>query len=280
MNPFNPFSMKNFVFFVFTITLVINTFPGCTQTQNKSSKTQDSISINIDSTKTEALQTDTFRREMVLEFNNFLSYKVDPKAKDVKIYWRDDDKIPLTSIENLKQFLSKKGKTLVFAMNAGMYFTNYHPMGLLVQEGKIIVPVNKKSAPNANFYQKPNGIFYIDTNHVAAICKTDDFVFNKGIDCATQSGPMLLIDGEMHPICKKGSTSLNTRNGVGILPDGRILFVLAMYINFYDFAFYFKNAGCKNALFLDGGISTAYLPEKNWTDSWGDFGPMIGVSDR
>jgi uncharacterized protein YigE (DUF2233 family) len=49
-------------------------------------------------------------------------------------------------------------------------------------------------------------------------------------------------------------------------------------INFYNFANYFEIMGCKNALFIDGVISGAYLPEKNWTNNDGFFGPIIGVT--
>jgi uncharacterized protein YigE (DUF2233 family) len=48
-------------------------------------------------------------------------------------------------------------------------------------------------------------------------------------------------------------------------------------INFYDFAKYFKDLGCKNALYLDGFVSRTYLPEKNWKQEDGDFGVIIGV---
>jgi uncharacterized protein YigE (DUF2233 family) len=90
---------------------------------------------------------------------------------------------------------------------------------------------------------------------------------------------MLLINGKMHPGFNKGSTNLNIRNGVGILPDKRIIFAMSKReINFYDFATYFKNKGCKNALYLDGLVSRTYLPEKRWIQTDGNFGVMIGVT--
>jgi len=90
---------------------------------------------------------------------------------------------------------------------------------------------------------------------------------------------MLIIDGEINPKFKKGSTSLYVRNGVGILPDGRILFVMSKKeINFYDFAVFFKNKGCMNALYLDGFVSQIYLPEQNWKQLDGEFGVIIGLT--
>ncbi|MEO6719284.1 MAG: phosphodiester glycosidase family protein, partial [Ferruginibacter sp.] len=78
---------------------------------------------------------------------------------------------------------------------------------------------------------------------------------------------------------KKGSANLNVRNGVGILPDNKIVFAMSKKeINFYDFAEYFKSIGCKNALYLDGLISRTYLPEKKWMQIDGNFGVIIGVT--
>ena len=84
-----------------------------------------------------------------------------------------------------------------------------------------------------------------------------------------------------HQQCnKRHSTNLNIRNGVGILPNNQIVFAISKKeINFYDFAEYFKNLGCKNALYLDGFVSRTYLPEKNWEQIDGNFGAIIGVTE-
>ena len=75
------------------------------------------------------------------------------------------------------------------------------------------------------------------------------------IKYATQSGPMLIIDGQIHPAFKQGTANLNIRNGVGILPNNKLLFVMSKKeMNLYDFANYFKNSGCINALYLDGFV--------------------------
>ena len=71
--------------------------------------------------------------------------------------------------------------------------------------------------------------------------------------------------------------NLNIRNGVGILPNGQLIFGMSKQkINFYDFASFFKSLGCKNALYLDGYISKTYLPSKNWISQDGKFGIIIG----
>ncbi|MCE3260121.1 MAG: hypothetical protein K0S12_1762, partial [Bacteroidetes bacterium] len=110
-------------------------------------------------------------------------------------------------------------------------------------------------------------------------CETGDFKTSSAVDYATQSGPMLVINGKLHPDFREGSKNLNIRNGVGILPDGKILFAISKVpVNFFDFAMYFKKKGCKNALYLDGFVSRAYLPEKDWQQTDGDFGVIIAVT--
>ena len=132
---------------------------------------------------------------------------------------------------------------------------------------------------NGNFYLKPNGVFYITVDNVPTICNSANFVDNGKVKYATQSGPMLVINGQIHSEFKEGSTNLNIRNGVGILTDNKVVFVMSKKdINFYDFANYFKSLGCKNPLYLDGLVSRTYLPEKNWIQTDGNFGVIIGVT--
>ncbi len=84
-----------------------------------------------------------------------------------------------------------------------------------------------ESEGTADFYMKPNGVFYVTRDNKAAICATEDFPESKDVKYATQSGPMLVINGERRPQFTKGSTNAFVRNGVGTLPDGRALFVMS-----------------------------------------------------
>jgi len=210
--------------------------------------------------------------------NNIISYTADPAQQDLYLYWKDDSGHILGSIGRLNEYLAGKNKKLVFAMNGGMYKTDYSPLGLFIQAQKTVRGVNTYSG-DGNFYLKPNGVLYITTNHQAGICTTGDFVNNGRVAYATQSGPMLVIDGAIHPAFKEGSANTNIRNGVGLLPGNKLVFAMSKEpINFYDFAAYFKSIGCRNALYLDGFVSRTYLPEKNWIQTDGDFGVLIGVS--
>lgn len=208
-----------------------------------------------------------------------LAYTVDAKTQNVNFYWKNDKGEILKSIQGLKNYVESKNQTLTFAMNGGMFTQDFSPLGLLIQNGKTLKALNTANA-DGNFYLKPNGVFYVTTDNTPSVCKTSDFSDNGKIKFATQSGPMLVIDGEIHSAFKEGSTNLNIRNGVGILPDNKIVFAISKTeINLYDFAKYFQSLGCKNALYLDGYVSRMYLPEKNWTQTDGSFGVMIGVTN-
>ncbi|MGC4039772.1 MAG: phosphodiester glycosidase family protein [Flavobacterium sp.] len=210
--------------------------------------------------------------------DDFVFYEANPKQENVRFYLKDDDGNNFGSIAGLKASLAKDKKELLFAMNGGMYKKDKSPQGLFIENS--IVRNNLDTADGGgNFYLKPNGVFFIDTNNRPGIVKTEDFKYGKNVLYATQSGPMLLIDGETHKAFSKDSRNLNIRNGVGILPNGRILFAMSKKeISFYDFAQFFKNKGCKNALYLDGFVSRAYCPKQDWVQTDGDFGVIIGVT--
>lgn len=210
--------------------------------------------------------------------SSILEYKVNPLQKNLKFYWKDANGKPYKSLGNLKADLEKNGQVLTFAMNGGMYRTDNSPLGLFIEKSEVKVALNKSNG-TGNFYLQPNGVFYLTNDGNAGIVRTIDFKLSNSISYATQSGPMLVTDGQIHPDFKEGSTNLNIRNGVGILPDGQVLFAMSKApINFFDFASYFKNAGCKNALYLDGFVSRAYVPGLNWLQTDGNFGVIIAAS--
>ncbi len=212
--------------------------------------------------------------------DQILAFTVNPKTQDLQLYWKNDQSETLKSIQNLKEYVERKNLTLTFAMNGGMFSKDFSPQGLFIQNKKTVVGIDTAHG-NGNFYLKPNGVFYITTDNTPIVCKTTDFKDNGKIKYATQSGPMLVVDGQLHAAFKEGSANLNSRNGVGILPDNSIVFAMSKTeINFYDFAKYFQSLGCKNALYLDGFVSRTYLPEKKWTQTDGNFGVLIGVTEK
>lgn len=214
----------------------------------------------------------------VSDDERFISYEVDLQKQDLKLFWKDNKNELFRNFKNLKTWLNAHQQELVFAMNGGMYKTDNAPLGLFIEDGKTISAINKLSG-DGNFYLKPNGVFYTTYNNSAAICQTGSFVNTKKIKYATQSGPLLVINGNIHPAFNPASTNLNIRNGVGILPGNKIVFAMSKRaINFYDFAKYFKDLGCSNALYLDGFVSRTWLPEKQFEQVDGNFGVIIAVT--
>ena len=212
--------------------------------------------------------------------DQILSNTVDTKVQNLQLFWKNDKGEALKSIQNLKNYVEGKNLRLTFAMNGGMYNKDFSPQGLFIQNKKTLAVIDTADG-NGNFYLKPNGVFYLTIDNTPNICKTTDFIDNGKIKYATQSGPMLVIDGQIHSAFKEGSTNMNIRNGVGILPNNKVVFAMSKTeINFYDFAKYFQSLGCKNALYLDGFVSRTYLPEKKWTQTDGTFGVIIGVTSK
>jgi uncharacterized protein YigE (DUF2233 family) len=209
-------------------------------------------------------------------FNNIRLVAHQTTTKNIKFFLQKEDGLYFNNHGNLLQHLNARSLELIFAMNGGMYLEDYSPQGLYIENGLEIKSLNTKKSDFGNFYLEPNGVFYINKNGQAYVTATKQFKQTDSIKYATQSGPMLLIDGNMHPAFTKNSKHMHIRNGVGILPNGNLLFAMSKdSLNFYDFATYFKNQGCKNALYLDGAISKTYLPSKGVKELTGRFGVII-----
>jgi uncharacterized protein YigE (DUF2233 family) len=125
-------------------------------------------------------------------------HEVDPRKQNLQLYWKDDTGQPFRSIGNLRTWLNAKGQRLVFAMNGGMFKEGSVPQGLFIQNKIVLVPLDTTSG-SGNFYLKPNGVFYLTTRGNAVVCPTQNFIPDSSITFATQSGPLLLIDSNIHP---------------------------------------------------------------------------------
>jgi uncharacterized protein YigE (DUF2233 family) len=202
----------------------------------------------------------------------------DVQTEHVELFNLDQNDIPLGNFDRLSQKLKADGKTLMFAMNAGMYDQNLRPIGLYVENGIEAKRLNRRNG-GGNFHLKPNGVFYI-AGDKAGVMETDAFS-KSGIkpDFATQSGPMLVINNKIHPRLSPTGTSFKIRNGVCVADDHMAMFAISNDpVGFYEFASLFKDQlGCKNALFLDGSISSLYSSEVSGVGGYLPMGPMVGV---
>jgi uncharacterized protein YigE (DUF2233 family) len=201
-----------------------------------------------------------------------------PRHDDIRLFWIGPDGRPYGSLGALAQALKAKGETLMFAMNAGMFKQDRSPVGLYVENRRELSEPDTRGGAS-NFHMKPNGVFWIGDG-VAGVSETGRYLGNPPpARYATQSGPMLLVDGKIHPKIKPNGTSLKIRNGVGACDGGAVVFAIADEpVTFDAFARLFRDGlNCQNALFLDGSVSSLYAPDLNRDDELGPIGPIVGV---
>jgi uncharacterized protein YigE (DUF2233 family) len=210
--------------------------------------------------------------------------EVDLRRDSLRLYWQDDDGRPLATFARLHARVAREGRTLRFATNAGMFDRQHRPVGLYVQNDSTYVPLNLRDSvddPQPNFYLAPNGVFAV-ANGRALIAESHAFaLLGVAPTLATQSGPLLVSGGRIHPAISPAGRSRKTRSGVGIRADGTVVFAITQDpATFYEFATLFRDAlGCPDVLFLDGGLSEVYTgPER--LDSRGRFGALFAVTDR
>lgn len=225
--------------------------------------------------------------QQTFEGAGYVVCTVDAGKADLRLFWKNADGAPYRTFSSVAEAVRGEGKTLTLAVNAGMYRSDFSPMGLYVEGGRELKPANTaKPAGSAgqvpNFYKKPGGVFFLgDTG--AAILPTDEFLkLRPSVRFATQSGPMLVIANRLNPIFIPGSTDRTRRSGVGTCGDGAVRFAISEDgVNFHDFARLFRDhLKCPDALFLDGGrgvgIFNPVMGRNDW--SWhGGYGPMFGV---
>ncbi len=212
--------------------------------------------------------------------SEILSYRASSSNEEIRFFYNVDSAFEYSTFRDVIDFQSSSER-LIFAMNGGMYSSDFSPVGLYIENYVVVEELDTAQIGYGNFYLQPNGVFTIDSLGRGVVVQTEEFTVDSSIQYATQSGPMLVINGKIHPAFNPSSQNRNIRNGVGILPNGDILFALSKTnISFYDFASFFVDEGCENALYLDGFVSRAYLPEKGWEQHDGKFGVIIGVIEK
>lgn len=211
----------------------------------------------------------------------FDTYTIDVKEQELSLFLSDSSGNKYRSLTELKNTVENGEEWLVFATNAGMYTPQNTPVGLYIEDGKELFPLDTKEG-EGNFYMKPNGVFLLGAKGAAIVESSQFQDINDSIVLATQSGPLLVVQDSIHPVFNEGSKNLNIRSGVGILSPEKIVFAISNEpTNFYDFAMLFKEYfGCSDALYLDGAISKMYLPALNRFELGGNFGPILGIAQQ
>ncbi|MFN3646306.1 MAG: phosphodiester glycosidase family protein [Gemmobacter sp.] len=201
-------------------------------------------------------------------------------GQDVRLFLNGPDGALLGSFGRIDAMLAAEGRKLAFAMNAGMYHRDRRPVGLFIENGQQIAPLVTAAGPG-NFGMRPNGVFCIRNDGRFTIQESRAWAeAAQGCRYATQSGPMLVIDGALHPRFLPDSASRYVRNGVGVSADGtRAMFAMSRgRVSFHEFARLFRDGlGLAQALYFDGNISRLYAPDLGRNDFGFPMGPVVGL---
>lgn len=216
-------------------------------------------------------------RNLAFEGDDFIVCAADPATQRIAVAHLDRSGLPLKSLEALADQMQ-----FDFAMNAGMYHEDNSPVGLYVENGHEFALLNTDDA-DGNFFMKPNGVFFVDRSGKPGVLETSAFaIANPQVESATQSGPMLVIDGNIHPRFEPDGASRYIRNGVGLDDAGRAVFAISRSpVSLGKFARLFRDAlGCKNALFFDGAISALHDGKRYLVGGGYPAGPMVAVQAK
>ena len=217
-------------------------------------------------------------RTEALDGQSFTVCAVDPAKDDLRLFLNDGSGAPWGQFARLDSALRDEGRRLDIAMNGGMYHHDRSPVGYYLEGGREVAPLVTREGPG-NFGLLPNGVLCIADGSARII---ESRRFAKGRPAcrhATQSGPMLVIDGELHPRFLPDSTSRHVRNGVGVTTDGTVLLAISdRPVTFHEFGRLFRDVlDAPDALYLDGSVSRLWAPEMGRRDAGRPLGPILGV---
>jgi uncharacterized protein YigE (DUF2233 family) len=216
------------------------------------------------------------------EGSRFIVCTYDARRQDLRLYSRAEAGEYLRNFDSLQQQLGRETRNVRFAMNAGMFNEGGAPIGLYVENGEEQKSISLTDGPG-NFHLKPNGVFWQGADGLLHIETSENYALElREPRWATQSGPMLVIDGEMHPRFADNGVSRLVRNGVGLRDAHTAFFVISSgMVSFGRFARFFRDElQCRDALFLDGTVSSLWAPSIGRTDDNHELGPMVVVLDR
>jgi len=207
----------------------------------------------------------------------FTTIRVNVQDEKIELFLRDESGRPFHRFDRLAAWLKQRDKQLLFAMNGGMFHSDFSPVGLLVTDGLQVAPLNL-AAGVGNFFLRPNGVFFVTRSGPRIVESSEYPGVSQDVRLATQSGPLLVRHGAIHPAFSPASKSRLIRNGVGVR-GGEALFVISEEpVTFYELATYFRDElRCPDALYLDGVVSSLHSAKLRRSDSKVDLGPIIAV---
>jgi uncharacterized protein YigE (DUF2233 family) len=216
------------------------------------------------------------------ESSHFTVCLFDSRRDELRLAWTGPDGAALRNFERLKTTLGRDATRVRFAMNAGMYAENGNPIGLYVENGKVRRPLNQGDG-KGNFYMKPNGVFSLDADGMVHVEPSDVFAARHAQPSfASQSGPVLVTNNALHPGISADGPSQYIRNGVGIRDAHTAIFVTSDDpVSFGKLARFLRDGlKCRDALYFDGAVSSAWIPTQHRMTQAAPLGPMVVVMGR
>ena len=200
----------------------------------------------------------------------------DSNSGEIRVVAAGEDEMPIRSFADLGSSLDPQ--KVLFAMNAGMFDDEGRPIGLAIVDGEELHPISRRPG-GGNFGMLPNGVLLVRKDGQAEVVQTSGYEAADDIAFATQSGPMLVIDGKLHPKFEPDGDSRYIRNGVGVTNLGKAYFVISQDpVSFGKFARLFRDAlKTPNALYFDGSVSSLWDPANGRQDTHSPLGPMVVV---
>jgi uncharacterized protein YigE (DUF2233 family) len=208
--------------------------------------------------------------------------RVDLTRADLRLYWKDDAGRAFGSLGALERWLTARGETVLAATNAGIFYRTSEPAGVHVERGDAKRPLNLDPEPPAgeargNFFYRPGGVFYVaddGTAHIVPLERARTAL--PQMREATQSGPLLLHDGQPHRLV--GRSLL--RNAIAVCSPTEVALVMADSVTLRELALFVRDhLHCRDALYLDGTISGLRVPSARVRKD-GAYVGMIAVTAR
>jgi uncharacterized protein YigE (DUF2233 family) len=204
---------------------------------------------------------------------------VDLRQASLQLHWKDSTGTPYNTFDRLSNHLAPN--RLIFAANSGIFAPGYVPMGLHVENGHELVPLNLADG-TGNFFLKPNGVFFIDAAGAHVVESSLYPGTTSRTRLATQSGPLLLFNGQTNPNFRPDSTNTQIRSAVGVVAPDNVVFVLSNDpVTFHQLAMFFRDKlFCRDALYLDGAISRFYPGEKPAGSVESNFAGILAIPEN
>lgn len=221
-------------------------------------------------------------RDVEFEGIHHVVCTIELKSDTVALHHDGADGKPFGSVAKFVAAMAAAHEPVLLAMNAGMYHKDLSPVGLYIENGKVLSPLNEDSG-KGNFFMKPNGVFLIGQNGGASILTTEAYAAAHHDPLyATQSGPLLVVDGKVNQRFEENGKSRYIRNGIGVLdPHTVVLAISRAPVSFGSFARLFRDKlGCTNALYFDGQVSVLSNGSQTIVGGTYPAGSILSVSEK